>query len=60
MLSELRDCLKDFNIDRADTIMEEIGGYSHEEEFEKIFHDLRDSVENIEYDISTELLDKFM
>lgn len=60
MLSELRDCLKDFNIDRADNIMEEIGGYSHEEEFEKIFHDLRDSVENIEYDISTELLDKFM
>ena len=60
MLTKLRHCLEEFNINGADNIMEEIGKYSHEEEFNKIFSDLKNSVENVEYDIATELLDKFM
>lgn len=40
--------------------MEELDKYSHEKEFAKIFPDLKSSVEDVAYDISTELLNDFL
>lgn len=60
LLKKLQYCLKEFDINGADNLMEEIGKYNHDDEFKKIYHDLKDSVENVAYDISTELLEDFI
>lgn len=60
LLKKLQYCLKEFDINGADNLMEEIGKYNHDEEFKKIYYDLKDSVENVAYDIATELLEDFI
>ncbi|MBQ3600519.1 MAG: response regulator [Lachnospiraceae bacterium] len=58
-LQELEGYMKEFQIDNADAIMEELISYRHEEEFEKILPELKTAIEDITYDIAEELLDEY-
>lgn len=59
-LTELRYYLEEFDIDGADHVIEELEKYSYEGNFKEIFQQLKESVEDVSYDISTEILEQYM
>lgn len=49
-LTELLDSLEEFDLDRADSLVEELSGYSYDEAFDQMFGRVQIAVENVSYD----------
>ena len=59
-LTELLYALEEFDLDRADSLVENLAGYSYNEEFEQMFGRVRIAVENVSYDQGIEEIKAFL
>lgn len=59
-LTELLYSLEEFDLDRVDSLVEDLSGYSYNDEFERMFGNVRIAVENVCYDQGIDEIKEFL